>query len=113
MATMVPFDVEAQFAGCKPGGSGKGRDGGSFEWGARPQFLVEQPDGSVSLWDLRGEDLDNASGGLDHRSLKPGDRVRLLGSVSVPERGSDKQAFLRVVGAGLATATVTPVAKAS
>jgi hypothetical protein len=93
----VPFDVVATFMGRKPAGSGT-RNGEAFDWGSKPQFGVPQPDGSVSLWDVREKDLDDAvsDSSFEQAHLKPLDRVRLRGSAFIPPRGSDQGGFIRV-----------------
>jgi hypothetical protein len=109
MAVQVPFDTVATFLGRKPAGTGT-RDGKSFDWGEKPQFAVTLPDGSVSLWDIRGQDLDNSSPPFDHGSLKPNDRVRLQGSAVLADRGSDSGSYLRLTTATFADKASRPVA---
>ena len=97
MPSKLPVDFEAEYRGVAPESSFVRRDTGErVEVPPKLKFEFEKFDGDVELVTVSGSQFDKAHGAPDHKTLKRGDRLRLVGTAVLQDRGSDRDSYFRV-----------------
>lgn len=78
----VPFILDAEYRGVRPGGSYTDRETGQERpYDPKLKFEVELPDGDVSTLELRAGDIDSLVDYDALKSLKKGDSVKVAGMI--------------------------------
>lgn len=92
----IPFELEAEYRGRQAeGGEFVNDSGEKVSFGPAYRFEYDLPDGDVATMSLREGAVDKAAD-FDAAKLAKGDRVKLVGTAMISERGSDANSFVRL-----------------
>src|SRR4051812_40352801 len=102
MPDRIPFDIEAEYRGERPGGEFTPSDspGEVRQYAPALRFEVEEPNGDVGLLTFSQTVFDRVEPPIDAAKLVKGDTLRLAGVTVVMDRnragGSDRASYVQL-----------------
>jgi hypothetical protein len=94
MPMRLPVTLVAEYRGQAPASEFTDRDTGEVvSLAPNYKFEVELPDGDVAVWAVREGQLDDAAD-FDVAKLAKGERVTIVASVVLQDRGSKRDSYI-------------------